>query len=246
MPTYVSLFLLCCLLCISSNLSGQQYGYKTKLISISTARPLKAKQGFIHTINGILYEAEVGLTSFLSVGVGGNMIADRVVYRMSFGSNDRSNAGWGVKTKLAFPVGKFVFLGVGTHLLFNDYRFEEKKFNHITTGLLSIDLFGVQLDFGGGFMSRIDLANEEKPYTIFTIGAIIPIWKERLFLISENSKLGFVTNHTDDGFIISASLVLRWHYKQFSLEGGAIRRIVEDGDGTFAELNPTGGLRFFF
>lgn len=246
MPSYTSLVLLCCYLCLSSNLSAQTDGYKTKLISISTARPLKAKQGYVHTINGILYEAEVGLTSFLSVGGGSNLITDRTIYRLSFKSSEKFRRGWGLKTKLAFPVGKFLFLGVGTHLIFNDHRFEKTKFNHITTGLVSIDLFGAQLDMGGGFMSRIDIANEVKPYTIFTLGAIIPIWRERIFIISENSRTAFETNHVDEAFTFAASLVLRWHYKQFSLEGGAIRRIIEDGDGTVKEYKPMGGLRFYF
>jgi len=219
-----------------------QRGQDSKMIAGYTAKPLKKGQAYVHTIDGFLYEAEYGLTSFLSVGVGGNMVMDRAFWRSSYQS-----AGWATKIKAAVSINEYFSLGLASHFFINDDRFDKKEFGIMPTALASVEFFKVQLNVSGGVISTLDIANRDKNFSpIFSIGAVVPIFKDELFLVSENWLILFETNKIDNARSFSTELVLRWNYKRFSLEGGTIRRFIDDGDGTFTHYDPTGGLSFFF
>lgn len=221
---------------ISTHLIAQG-GHDTKLIAGYTAKPLEARQGYIHIIDGIIYEAEVGITPFLSVGTGTIFFPWRGEFQNV-----------GLKAKIASPVGKYVHIGVGTYV---SRRFSRNNSNpgettNITTGLVTIDLKWIQANFGAGFSTRVSYyQDEDKLGPAITFGMVVPLFKN-IYLIGESWGVFYEDISIDTGYYLIAGLVLRWIPNRFSYELGVVGATGDNGDGSGKGFFPHVGVGFHF
>ena len=226
-PYFLIYFLILLLPCFFVNSLFSQQGHDTKLLVGYTAKPLPPGKGYAQTIDGLFYQGEVGITSFLSVGFGSFIIPF-----------DQPSGGF--RTKITFPIASNMYFGVGTFVVLEEY----KDVSLISTLLFSVDLNKVQLTIGTGFYG--EKINEQSEFdNMITLGAIFPIFKNG-YLISEN-WLHFTSNvYTDFAYLYFPGLAVRWNVKRFSFELGAIGVVGDDGDGDFGAAIPHLGVSFFF
>ena len=222
-------FLILLLQCCWIERADAQAAHDTKLLVGYTAKPLKPGKGYVRMIDGLVYDAEVGITDYFSVGVGTTLIPLSHVTQSG-----------GFKMKLAFPIAENIHLGIGTVFVMGNY----KELSIIPTGLVTINLPKAQLTFGAGFLIE-EVTNQGNTTSIFNIGAIIPIFKNG-YLVSENWIQFFSNTYTDVGYLFFPSLAVRWNVKRFSFELGPVGVIGDDGDGFFGSPFPHLGISYHF
>lgn len=230
-PLYTSRYLLFTVLfisqlCYSSVLQAQE-GHETKLLFGSTAKPLGAGHGYVQTIDGLVNQGEIGLTSYLSVGIGGVIIPSGVV-------------GGGLRAKVSFPIADNMYLGLGTYVILADYV------SVAPMALFSVDVNKIQLNAAVGFIKEFDTDDESNPINpLISVGAIFPIFKNG-YLVSENWISFFSNNKTDLGYLYFPGLTVRWNVNRFSFELGAIGILGNDGDGGIYRALPHLAISYIF
>ena len=218
---------------------GAQDGHDTKLVFSQTAKPLQAGQGYIYTIDGLVYAADVGITSFLSVGAGTMLGLNRFGNGVFYGG--------GLRAKLAFSVGERWYVGVTTSVLreFGE-EYDSPEMNYFGAAVVTADLEEVQLTFKFGLTNDFGLAESDtKPIPIFSTGVIVPL-THKLFLVNENQAIFFSSSYWDDSRVFSSTLVARWGTRRFSFDVGVLGFYVNDGDGDFYRALPQVGVSYHF
>ncbi len=213
-------------LCNPSNLLAQE-AHKSKLLFGSTAQPLPVGEGYLHSIDGLVYQGEIGLTPYLSVGVGGLFVPGWV-------------SSGGLRAKASFPISENMYMGLGTYVVYADY------IGIAPMALFSVDVKRIQFNAGLGFLKEFKIDVESNPIKpLISFGAIFPIFKNG-YLVSENWISFYSNNKTDLAYNYFPGLAVRWNVKRFSFELGAIGILGEDGDGGIYAGIPHLGVSYFF
>jgi len=229
----IFLYLICSFTCL--NLNAQE-GRDSKLIFGQTAKPLQAGQGYIYTIDGLIYAAEVGITPFLSVA-GGTALS-------AFLGGEGVLSGGGLRAKLAFPIKENWYAGVNFTALRNfGAEFSSPEMSYIGMGIITADLEKIQLTFGIGLVSNFKLA--ESSTKLLTTGVIVPMFR-KVYLVNENQIFLFDSNYSGLSYILQSTLVARWGLERFSFELGVAGFYGDDGDGRFGRVLPQVGFNFHF
>jgi len=202
------------LLSSTSTLCLSQTEHDTKLTFGYTAKPLAKGSGYVNTYDGIIYQAEIGITPYLSVGVGSTVF--------TFLNNYPDLKAFGLRAKIAFPINEQVHVGIGTILMPNfDSGEYTNEINTLTSGLVTVAKGKSQFTFGLGFINKVTLAFPDRGLRpLFNFGFIIPVSK-RGFLVGENWVTVFPSNYIDRAFSVLSGWAYRLNLKRFSLDMGA-------------------------
>lgn len=219
-----------------------QDGHDTKLAFSQTAKPLQVGQGYVHTTDGLLYIAEVGVTPFLSLGVG------TVLGDLDGSRNDKGFFyGGGLRAKLAFPLGKKWYIGLsGSALRTFSGEYTSSEMVYIAMGKVTGDFKKIQLTLGGGLVKDFHLSYKTtKPIPIFTTGMIIPLVR-KFYFVSEIQMVLFEAEYRDPAYALQTAFLVRKGWKRFSFELGGASYHIDDGDGAFFDILPQVGISFHF
>jgi hypothetical protein len=209
--------------------ASAQEGQKSKMLAGYTAKPLQQGQGYLQNIDGLIWQAEIGISSNWSIGAGSSFIP----------FINANNTG-GIKTKVAFPINDDMHFGLGTYFFFPGYE----DVLIIPTLLFSFEAHQNQFTFGWSPYTK-NINDNFNWGTTFNFGAVFPIFKNG-YLVSENWVQLFGNIYTDLGFFFFPSLAVRWNVKRFSFELGILGLTGNDGDGGGGIPFPHGGISYFF